>query len=137
MIKKISSDALAPATTKEFFIQRKMKGDYMQDYIELGSAPSDEDCVQVSSDDSTYFEKMRVECLRYKQFLATLFPNIPKNCMFVTKKFLHDFGPYLEVVIYYETNDQASEDYALNIEGHLPRKWTDTIDIIMQSACKV
>lgn len=94
----------------------------MRDYIELGSAPYDEDCVQVSM--GNYFPKMLAECNRFKDLLIKLFP-IPKNLpvSFGIKNFQHDFGPYCEVIIQYEDLNPRAVDFAYNVESNIPANW--------------
>lgn len=96
----------------------------MRDYIELGTAPVDEDCVQVLSN-VDYLEPMRKECKRFVTLLERLFPNMPENCAFGIKRFEHDFGGYYDVVCYYDDEDVKSSDYAINIVNNLPNRWDD------------
>ena len=63
----------------------------MRDYIELGSAPAEEDCVQVSRTED-YYDAMRDECNRYRSLLEQKCP-IPDgvNARYSIKKFQHDY----------------------------------------------
>jgi len=92
------------------------------DYIELGSAPYEEDCVQVSRT-KDYIEDMSKECKQYKEMLMKRFP-IPDaiHAWFNIKGFEHDYGTYYEVVIKY--NEEAS-DFANFVENNLPATWND------------
>lgn len=96
----------------------------MLDYIELGSTPSGENCVQVGK--PGYYPEMRKECQCYRDYLRRLFP-IPDDLkMFVDfriKDFPHDFGTYCEVVIRYHDNIPEAIDFALNVEDNLPEHW--------------
>ena len=93
---------------------------YMK-YIELGSSPVCETCVQVSKDD--YIQDMKKECFRYKDYLEELFP-IPDGvyAWFSVKSFNHDFGTYYEVIINYD-EDEESSDFAYHVEDNLPEYW--------------
>ena len=95
----------------------------MKDYISLGSVPVDEDCVQVSKTDD-YLYKMKEECRKYMKQLEGQFP-IPEGveAHFTVKTFPHDFGPYCEVAIIFELDDDKSREFAYNIEDNLPEHW--------------
>ena len=96
------------------------------DFIELGSTPSGEDCVQVN-DRENYIPAMRKECERYKTMLEAKFP-IPDNVTahFKIKNNPHDFGDYLEVAIVYYCEDEKSNQFALFIDSNIPEYWTET-----------
>ncbi len=100
----------------------------MKDYISIGTAPIDEDCVQVDSSDPSYIPKMKEECKRYKEFLEKKLP-IPeelKGRVYLSiKRFEHDFGPYFEVVANYDDNDELAENYAVYICDNQPLTWND------------
>lgn len=92
-------------------------------YLELGSAPLGEDCVQLSSK-VEYLEEMIKECRRYKELLEKLFPHGEEvRASFKIKSFQHDFGTYKEVCVVYDDNDEASCEYAYNVEENLPERW--------------
>ena len=101
---------------------------FRRDFIELGSAPVDEDCIQVE-DSGSYMGAMVEECQRYKEMLQRIFPDYEDyNCTFSIKSFDHDFGAYYEVVIwYYEPDEDQSDgiDFALFVESNLPDTWED------------
>jgi len=94
----------------------------MKDYIELGSAPWAEDCVQVGSEN--YYQLMRKECQRYRQLLNKRSPEIAGR--FTIKTFPHDFGSYCEVCLPFDDDDQLATAQALFVEDHLPTHWTDS-----------
>jgi len=94
----------------------------MRNYLELGTAPTDEKCVQVTNKQE-YLQPMREECKRYINLLKKLFPNKPEGCEYKIKSFPHDFGNYLEVVIYYNPEIEEEIEYAFNVENNLPNKW--------------
>ena len=97
----------------------------MKDYILLGSAPSEEDCVQVSQDPN-YIAAMYEECKRWKSSLMDKFP-IPEglNVHFGIKRFPHDFGEYMEVALYYDDRDEEAMDFAFEVENTMPERWDD------------
>jgi hypothetical protein len=90
----------------------------MRDFIELGSAPSCEECVQLDKN-KPYLDEMREECFKYKQLLIKMFP----EGWFNIKTFHHDFGDYLEVVIWYDNEDEKQVEYAYMVEANLPEYW--------------
>ena len=99
----------------------------MKEYLTLGSAPTDEDCVQVS-DREPYIEAMTAECRRYKSLLQRLYP-IPEgvNAEYIIKRFSHDFGGYKEVCITFDDEDETASEFAYNVENNLPEVWEDEI----------
>jgi hypothetical protein len=120
----------------------------MRDYIELGSSPSDEDCVQVS-DKEDYIEKMRCEVMVYKNYLQRLFK--PEQSTLSIKGFPHDFGTYYEVIAYFESGDQSlsayegdeeppknkSMDEAFNMENNSPARWDDIAIEELKTKCGI
>jgi len=105
----------------------------MRQYLELGSVPCAEDCFQVGSATT---EQMRKECVIYRKQLERQFP----KGEFVIKSFPHDFGTYLEVVIYYDDEhicdcgldchedcqcETDTEKLAYEVEGNLPEYWDE------------
>ena len=94
----------------------------MREYIELGPTPCDEKCQQVGDSFNPTFAAEEMRC--YIKLLKQLFPgSTDVRCGFGIKSFPHDFGNYSEVVIYYNSNDQASIDFAFNVENNLPSSW--------------
>ena len=93
------------------------------DTLELGSAPSNEDCVQVSRTED-YIAPMKNECRRYLALLETLFP-VPEDvkAWFFIKSNPHDFGTYYEVAIRFDDEDDKSVSFAYSVEENLPENW--------------
>lgn len=96
----------------------------MRDFISIGPAPYDEDCVQVSIGES-YLPKMRKECQRFIELLRKKFGNEPLGARLYIKSEQHDFGPYLEVVCEYDENEAESVKYAFELESQCPAKWDE------------
>lgn len=97
----------------------------MIETIELGSAPHEEDRVQVSSKED-YSEKMRVEVNRYIELLKNRFPeHIDKGIVFRNKWFPHDFGGYREAIAVFNGEDQEAAEYACWMKECLPAKWNE------------
>jgi len=104
----------------------------MIEILELGSAPSEEDCVQVSSKED-YAEPMRIEVQRYVEMLKKRFPeHEEKGIVFRNKWFPHDFGGYREAVAVFNGDDEEAGEYAYWMEENLPAKWSDSDVLLMQ-----
>ena len=96
----------------------------MRDYLYLGPVPCDEPCAQVGEPD--FRARSTKEMNAYMEQLHRVFPNMEQND--VSVKILwqnHDFGTYGEVVVVYDDKNEASCDYAFEIEGDLPYYWDD------------
>ena len=86
--------------------------------LELGSTPVEESCAQVGTDD--YMNRARKECHAYMgQFPVPADVDIT----FGVKRFQHDFGSYLEVVVRFNTECDRSVKYAFGVENNLPGVW--------------
>lgn len=83
----------------------------MQDYINIGPTPTDEDCVQVGS--LNYESLSRIECSRYRSLLQAMYP----QGIFKVKSFSHDFGTYYEVCAFYDSEDEDSEALKAALEA--------------------
>ena len=93
----------------------------MRDFIDVGCAPTHENCAQVGSDD--YYERARRECRVYIGQLRRLFGDEPDGAHLSIKSNPHDFGTYLSVVCYYDDCHPASADYAFRCESESPQHW--------------
>lgn len=93
-------------------------------YIEIGSAPTCENCAQVGTED--YPVRSRRECAVFLRMLERVFP-APEglNVRFKTKTFNHDFGVYREVVVEYDASSREALEFALRVERETPEKWDD------------
>ena len=87
----------------------------MRDYINIGSAPCDEDCAQLGQDD--YRERAIDECKRFIQLLRKTFGDEPPEARLAIKWFDHDFGSY------YEVEDEKAREYAFRCENETPITW--------------
>ena len=97
----------------------------MRDYMTLGSVPYEEDCVQVNSNED-YLPAMTKEVRKFVQFLQNRFPDIPEEAYFgVKRESGHDFGTYLEAAVYWDKNDEKSQEFAFFAESNIPARWDD------------
>lgn len=95
----------------------------MSTYVNIGSTPADEECVQVGSPD--YSHRSRKECTAYIHQLRRQFGPEPDGALLTTKSFAHDFGTYREVVCYYDENIAESVEYAFKVENGSPARWDE------------
>lgn len=93
------------------------------DYINIGSAPFDEDCVQVG--DADYYRKSRIESKAFIHAIRKKLGPEPDRAMLRIKEFPHDFGSYIEVVCLYDENDEEATAYAMKCESESPATWEE------------
>jgi hypothetical protein len=70
-----------------------------------------------------YREQALHECARLIQLLRKKIGAEPEGARLSVKWFDHDFGPYCEVVCYYNTDLEPSVEYASTCEANLPATW--------------
>lgn len=95
-----------------------------REWMEIGSAPEDEHCVQVDPK-VDYLPAMRAECLRFLELIRKKLGEEPPGSRLAVKSNLHDFGQYLEVVCHYDDTDEDATAYAHLCESMAPRTWSD------------
>lgn len=93
----------------------------MMDYLNIGSSPPAEDCAAVGSEN--YLEQARKECKVYIDLLRRTLGEGPPGARLKVKSFPHDFGTYMEVVCYFEDDNEEALNYALVCEGEGPEYW--------------
>ena len=93
----------------------------MQNYLVLAPTRIEENCVCVGEED--YLPRTRAECQRFITLLRTKFGPELEGARLAVTSFLHDFGPYLEVICYFEENLPESVAYALHCEDNLSATW--------------
>ena len=98
----------------------------MKDFIGLGSAPCEEDCVQVSKE-FDYMSKMKKECNRFKLDIEKYFEDLIKESgvVIIIKTFPHDFGSYCDVGISFNNVNKNQYKAALKIEEKCPTTWEE------------
>lgn len=95
----------------------------MRDYMNIGSSPPEEDCVCLGEED--YSRRARIECRQYIEALRKKLGEEPEGASLGIKSFPHDFGTYMEVVCYFDTDNKESLDYACKCEGDGPMTWAE------------
>lgn len=95
------------------------------DYLDIGPVPAEEECAQVGASDYDYMTRARKECNAYVEALRKKLGPEPDGAMLRVKSNPHDFGSYLSVRCYYETDKQEAVDYALKCEGDGPNTWAE------------
>jgi len=93
----------------------------MRDYIDLGSAPANEDCAQLGAPD--YYEKARAECTRFIQLLRRTFGDEPEGARLAIKSNAHEWGNYYSVVCYFDDEFAGAREYAFRLENDIPAYW--------------
>lgn len=97
----------------------------MISYIELGSSPANESCVQTT--DPNYSELGRAECLRYRDLLAASYRAAhggkasPADLRLKANS--HDFGMYYEIAVRFDDHDPAQVEAAYWFEENAPTYW--------------
>jgi hypothetical protein len=92
-------------------------------YLALAPAPTEEDRAQVGT--PGYRERALKECARLIRLLRQKFGPEPEGAWLSVKWLDHDFGPYGEVVCYYNTDIPPSVEYAYQCEANLPATWDE------------
>ena len=95
----------------------------MLEHLFIGSSPTDESCAQVGQDN--YMEESRIECRRFIDLIRKKFGDEPEKTRLAIKSSPHDFGTYLEVVVYFNPEDEESRQYAYAVEDNTPATWWD------------
>jgi len=95
----------------------------MRDFINIGSTPFGEDCIQVGNSD--YQGAMKAECRRFLELIEKVCGPPPEGASLAVKGFSHDFGSYYEVVCYFDDENQEAAEYAYWVESNAPEFWTD------------
>src|ERR1051325_2014191 len=93
----------------------------MRDYIDLGCAPSHEECAQVGS--TNYLQQARKQCRAYIGQLRRELGPEPIGAHLTLRLNPHDFGTYLSVICYFDDEHKESIDYAFKCEGQGPKFW--------------
>lgn len=93
----------------------------MRDWMDIGPSPVEEDCVQVGTDD--YYRLARAECQRFIALIRKHLGAEPDGAQLGIKRNPHDFGEYLEVVCYFDDQNEAAREYALRCESDAPARW--------------
>jgi hypothetical protein len=93
----------------------------MRDWIDIGSYPSAENCAQVGTVE--YFDRARKECRAYISLLHRKLGDEPPGASLAVKSNPHDFGAYLSVVCYFDSDNPAAADYAFKCEAEGPEEW--------------
>lgn len=96
-------------------------------HITFGSAPSDESCAQVGTEN--YEENAHKECQEWRRQLVRFYEargkTAPENLRLVIRSNPHDFGTYYEVVARFPDEDDESYDFAIWLENNAPPEWDD------------
>lgn len=92
------------------------------DHLDLGSAPSDEDCAQIGVDEN-YGARAKRECRALVNQLKRLCGDPPAGARFRIMSNPHDFGTYYSVVIDFDPNNEDAIEYAYRCDEESPSEW--------------
>jgi hypothetical protein len=92
------------------------------DHLDLGSAPSDEDCAQLGVDDN-YEARAKRECRALIGQLKRMCGDPPPDAHFRIMANPHDFGTYYSVVIHFNPEDADAVAYAYRCDEESPDQW--------------
>lgn len=87
----------------------------------LGCAPASEWCAQVGTDG--YLEQAKRECRAWINQLRRVFGPEPTGAKLAITSNPHDFGAYLDVVIWFYGKDRQATDYAYKVEDNRILLW--------------
>lgn len=93
----------------------------MQDKLYLGCAPASEWCAQVGSDG--YREQANRECRAWINQLRRVFGREPPGAQLAVNSSEHEFGSYLDVVVWFECGNESSRQYAFRVEDNRILLW--------------
>ena len=93
----------------------------MQDWLDIGSSPPLESCAQVGR--PGYWEQATKECRAYIALLRRTMGTEPTGARLAIKSREHDFGTYLSVCCFFDSNVQEAIDYAYRCEASGPQEW--------------
>ena len=92
------------------------------DHLDLGCAPSDEDCAQVGVDDN-YPVRAKRECRALINQFKRMCGDPPAGARFRIMANPHDFGTYYSVVVDFDPEDQHAVTYAYRCDEEAPDQW--------------
>jgi hypothetical protein len=95
----------------------------MMDWLDIGSSPPAEPCAQLGADG--YWQQAKRECRAYIALLRRALGPEPPGARLAVRSNPHDFGTYLSVVCYYQSDNQAALDYAFRCESEGPEEWDE------------
>jgi hypothetical protein len=103
----------------------------MKNTYYLGSAPADENCVQLDSGDQSSSERMQGECWIFLAQLERDYERgngspLPAGCKLKVQGQQHDFGRYYEVVLECDDTDNGTTAAALWLDWHASAEWDET-----------
>ena len=97
-------------------------------YIALGGCPEDELFVETNGATKEYMPLMMGQAQAYLKLLLTRFKDILKEnnrLELKIEQFGNDTQPFLNVVVYYDADDEIQNKCASIIYKNLPQTWSD------------
>ena len=101
--------------------------------LHVGSAPVDEDCAQLGTDD--YAWRGWHECRALIGQLRRIFGPEPPGSRLYVKHNPHDFGTYLSANFAYLDSDAIAVAYADRLDRELPATWDEDAKAYLVAKC--
>lgn len=95
----------------------------MREYVEIGCTPHDEDCEQLGPNYNP--QQARFECQVFIRQLRRELGEEVGTARLKVKSNPHEFGTYLEVACYFDSEDEIGCDYAYRCENEMPAEWDE------------
>lgn len=93
----------------------------MRDKLYLGCCPASEYCAQVGN--NGYWEQAKRECRAWINQLRRVFGPEPPAAQLAISSNEHDFGSYLDTVVWFDTDDELARQYAYRVEDNRILLW--------------
>lgn len=95
-----------------------------RDYVSIGPTPSAEQCQQVGTPEYDH-TAARAECRRFLALIRQTLGDEPEGAQLGIKSNPHEYGSYLEVVCYYDDENETAADYAYRCDAEAPENWPE------------
>jgi hypothetical protein len=104
----------------------------MKESFELGTTvPLDEPCAQLGSD--TYYNDSNAEVIALIDMIERTIGNPPPGTRLKKISCPHDFGTYYDISVVYDSDDEESEEYMLQVESNLPYEWDEKAKEVLKT----
>lgn len=96
----------------------------MREQFELATTvPYGEPCVQLGAKNYPQWSRLEAKALRGQIYRQLGQPPADTGIKIISCS--HDFGSYLDLAVFYNTNSKESEEWALKVESELPVEWDE------------
>lgn len=84
----------------------------MREYVLIGPAPQEEQCIQVGDPD--HHKRAMIECLHFVKGIRRICGEPPEGASLGVKSFPHDYGSYLECVVFLPSSGVTGRGFSLS-----------------------